>query len=914
MKLAMATTPRPGAGEIVRAYPRLLDPREHPDYSRRAVRPPNWETFGGRTHFTCLRSFEVKEGGIVGFVEEIEKYTRAHELGDVIWPSYPILFASNLGELADEIARRGLFLFDIWGYVPGSGPGGYWQQFKVPRDALALLEEKLGDRWFGTDIGEQDGRYIHGYAGQMTPASAGRLEQYFNFQRHFERMGDDLGHRHATLVSLNFGHYLLKEGTCTLIGAETAQALPNSQVYYAFIRGAGKQYGVPWFGNASVYNRWGYKTYGPSGTGSDGGFGPTKGASLSLMKRLLYTHVLYNSVIVGFEAMWLEGDRLTPIGAVQQAAQRWVRVHGQPGVMHTPVALMLDFLSGWSFPRHLYAEKIYRVWGNLPYGEGDFLTDAILDLLYPGYQDASYFHDERGFQAATPFGDIADCVLSDAPGWLLARYPVLVVAGELGGGREMRDKLERYAGEGGHLVMTAANLAKLPGGLAGRERVTGSVAFEFGRGRITLFARAFGVRPAEVMGPLTSEIDRALPKPFVLDDEVRRGLGEIFRGQSLFEVTGAGLSFVTGRKAPGDYTLGIANNSWRESEFRITSRAGEIESIRELPIDDAEKAAAGYLPEGVGGTEIGTSGADCIAGGDIRIFSVKVREAGVAEIAHVAPAARPRGRLLTLRQLRSIKEAVLSRPTFFAHFDGVVVDWRYVHEREMAAVEAEAGWIGRQGLRVAVDLSSAVNFYPTLRLVGNVAADYAASMATVSAVLGKMAALGARDLILSLHRQPENNFPREETEAGFERTLRAIAVEGEGLGATLHLRLAPNKPPAGLREGIALIDRVGRPSLKLAPALSLLVAEGVEPMELGPVLAGKIGFWLCAAPRRDAMGGLCDANAPMHSLEPGDLERARRWLGVDAGSGCVLDAILGSHDAEYLDACVLAAQSAQPEL
>jgi len=194
--------------------------------------------------------------------------------------------------LAEEIKRRDLYLFDIWGYVPGSGPGGYWQQFTPPAEALKMLETTLGERWLGTDIGEQDGRYIGGYANQMTPASGRRFEQYLNFQRFFERMGDDLGHRHATLVSLNFGHYLLKEGTFTLIGAETAQALPNNQVYYAFIRGAGKQYGVPWFGNASVYNRWGYKTYGSSGGSGGDTHGPTKGTSLRLMKRLLYNHIL----------------------------------------------------------------------------------------------------------------------------------------------------------------------------------------------------------------------------------------------------------------------------------------------------------------------------------------------------------------------------------------------------------------------------------------------------------------------------------------------------------------------------------------------------------------------------------------------------------------------------------------------
>ncbi|MEI2725210.1 MAG: hypothetical protein V9H26_17320 [Verrucomicrobiota bacterium] len=270
-----------------RVYSHLLDPREHPDYDRRAVKPPTWATFKHRTQFTTLRGFNVQDDRITGYAEELEKYTRTYELGDVIWPAYPILFAKNVGDLADEIKRRDLYLFDVWGYVPGSGSGGYWQQFKVPTEALATLEAKLGERWLGTDVGEQDGRYIGGYADQMTPASASRLEQYFNFQRHFERMGDDLGHKHATLVSLNFGHYLLKEGTYTLIGAETAQGLPNNQVYYAFIRGAGKQYGVPWFGNASVFNRWGYKTYGSAGGTGGETHGPTKGTSLSLLKRLL---------------------------------------------------------------------------------------------------------------------------------------------------------------------------------------------------------------------------------------------------------------------------------------------------------------------------------------------------------------------------------------------------------------------------------------------------------------------------------------------------------------------------------------------------------------------------------------------------------------------------------------------------
>ena len=41
-----------------RVYSHLMNPREHPDDTRRHVRPPDWNTFGNRTQFTSLRGFE----------------------------------------------------------------------------------------------------------------------------------------------------------------------------------------------------------------------------------------------------------------------------------------------------------------------------------------------------------------------------------------------------------------------------------------------------------------------------------------------------------------------------------------------------------------------------------------------------------------------------------------------------------------------------------------------------------------------------------------------------------------------------------------------------------------------------------------------------------------------------------------
>jgi hypothetical protein len=937
-----------------RLYTHLLAPQEHPDYNRRHVRPPTWETFGNRTQFTSLRGFGEKDGNLVNYEQEMDRYTRIDELGDVLWPAYPVIFAKNLSDLADEIKRRGLFLFDVWGFVPGSGPGGYWQQFKPPDCVFDLLESKLGEHWLGMDVGEQDGRYIGGYAPQIVPSSfprvteeqtsASRFQQYMYFQRHFQRMCDELGNKMSTLVSLNFGHYFLKEGVYTLIGAETAQGLPNGQVYYAFIRGAGKQYGVPWFGNVSVFNRWGYKTYGSEGDDHS----PTKGTSLSLMKRLMVSHILYNCVLVGFESGWFDGDKLSPIGQLQKETRQWVQEHDQPGVMQTPIALMLDFFSGWSFPRHLYTGDIYRVWGNLPYDNGDYLTDGILDMLYPGYQDSSYFHNESGFITPTPYGDVADCILSDAESWLLNRYPVIVIASEMSGGLELRENLQAYIEQGGVLVITSGNLAKLPDGLAGvqvdadriacesgskilfgTEKLTEEVPFElatlklpenarilatccempiaaeviYGKGQIIVLASPFGITKEPVIkAPVSSEIDKPLPKPYPILKHVRAILDKVFQSHTLFEV-GEGLSWIVCRKGVGEYTLGICNNSLQECPFNIISRIGNIKSIQELPLARSEKQAVGYLPGGFEGSEIGVSGENTIAGGDIRVFAVKVQEQNVEEIPHVAPSPRRKGRILPLSEIHSIKEAILARPTFFEHFDSVLIDWRYLHEKEKKALQEESGWIQRQGLRILVDLTSGINLYPDLRLLNNLEDDYNASMEIVRELLEKMVVLNARDLILSLHRFPENNFTGEESWKSFEETLRLICADAEKDGINVYLRMCQGKPPWNLQEAAQFINRVGAKNLHLAPSIGLLLAQKVNPADIAGLIREKVGLWLVSTPAFDIGGHLWNINAPLTSGDWG--AKIAEFISLAPNVPINLDAVYNNWDEVYQDMQVL---------
>jgi hypothetical protein len=913
-----------------------MDPRMHPDDERRSIKPPDAELFGNQTRFIALRSLEGD------YRRKLDQYTRQHDLGDIIWPAYTLLYDPDLPEIVQELKNRNLYLFDLWGYVPGSGPGGYWQQFKVPREALELFENELSDRWLGMDNGEQDGRYIGAYARQLYPSGSARERQYLNFQHHFEGLCNRLGNKMATLVSLNYGHYFMKEEVYTLIGAETAQGLPNTQLYYSFIRGAGKQYGVPWFGNASVWNRWGWKNY--SGN-TDYNGGDSEGTSLSLLKRLMYNHILYNCVAVGFESSLFDGeDRLSPIGQIQKSAHAWVREHGHPGVMYTPVAVMLDFFSGWTFPRHLYTSNVYRVWGNIPYEEGDHLTDGILDMFYPGYQDASYFHDETGFITPTPYGDIADCILSDSPLWLLKQYPVLILGGKINEGMALKDKLEAYVEMGGQLIMTAGNLASLPGGIAGMEAGSKTMDFEkgslisfvqfeveeetgfslremsfpskskiiascndvpaiiqsaYGNGMITIFSSDFGIcETGKDAGPVRLEIDHHLVSPYALLNHVRIALDQILDRVRIFDA-GEGLSLITCRKQKGEYTLGICNATWTEKPFQIKSFVGSIKKLEELKLDCREQQAIGFLPRDLE-NNTGVNSENTIAGGDIRIFMVHLEEESIEEIPFINPEPNPSGRGLTLRNITSIKEEILHRPDFFQHFDRVVVDWRYFHQREIKVLHNEAGWIKRQGLKITGDFSSGINLFPDLRLVLNDTAEYNRSLAVIRGTIDKMAALGVDELILTSHKMVENNFTREQFRESLVATLREICRYGLEYRMKVHFRISPWKYAGSVPQASNLAASVNEHNFYIAPSLAMLLDRQEEAGQNQEFLKNlKSEMIFISRPEHDIQGKLWNINKPVHACP--DQEKIKKFLELCPGKNYILDGIYRDRNEEYMD-------------
>lgn len=449
-------------------YPYGVEPEAYPEYKKRWARAITTKELGNKIQFTTLRRFNEVDGRLVDFKDDLDIYTEQFKLGNVIWPFCSTLYAENFKELVDEIKRRGLYLFDFWGYVPGTNPEKLsWGNFRPPVESVEYMYNQLGGHFLGLDNGEQDGRYIGSYAPMMCPNTQNRSKQYINFCDYFDRLCDDMHHYLVALCSLNYGHYFAKRGDHIMLGAETAQALPNSNLWYAYLRGAGKQYGLLWFGNASVWNRWGWKNYSEEGDhGLYNEHGVECGTSLSLLRRLIYSHYMYNCEILGYESGWfyteqMQGDKegkvipkLTPIGQLQHDAVGFTEKNGKPGILHTPIAILFDFYNGWTMPRHLYTRSIYRTWGNMPYEPGDYQAHALFSMLYPGYENSGFYRDERGFLTPTPYSDGFDVLFSDSRKEILEQYNTIVLVGAHKLNLETADKLKDFVNNGGHLIAT----------------------------------------------------------------------------------------------------------------------------------------------------------------------------------------------------------------------------------------------------------------------------------------------------------------------------------------------------------------------------------------------------------------------------------------------------------------------------
>ena len=463
-----------------RVYPYLPSPSTHYLYAIHTVKAPELSFFSPTSPrvtpgFAALRGIGMSDPS--AWPALVDKYVNStasggFDLANILWPDYRIVFSASWPVLGAYLSSRGLLLTDLGGFVPGGA-----SDFDVAAaPSFAAGVSALGGAFLGMDMGEQDVRWLWGYAAHTTPLGP---RQRFDAAMGFFDFSDEIvrksGGRMVALSSSVYAvHHWLKSGLFTLAGSETSQSNGNAQVLYAFVRGAAKSYGSLWYGQVSIFTCFGYKIPGdpsPSpGCATQSDHSPTCGTSLNLMKRLMYAQLAYNPAYFAFEGQWFYENNasvLTPIGALQQHAKAFFDARAAPpplpplGVHVPTIALLLDFFGGWARPCDAaYFQYRAATWGALPFDASDFFADAVLDTAFPGYRAGARLRNESGYQTPTPYGDAVDVLLSDALPTVLALYDTVVLAHRAAtDAADLAARLAAFVSAGGQLFLTAASLA-----------------------------------------------------------------------------------------------------------------------------------------------------------------------------------------------------------------------------------------------------------------------------------------------------------------------------------------------------------------------------------------------------------------------------------------------------------------------
>jgi len=167
-----------------------------------------------------------------------------------------------------------------------------------------------------------------------------------------------------------------------------------------------------------------------------------------------------------------------------------------------------------------------------------------------------------------------------------------------------------------------------------------------------------------------------------------------------------------------------------------------------------------------------------------------------------------------------------------------------------------------------------------------------------------MDALNARDLVVALHRCPENNISLKGWKDQMEVVLRRICRQAAEKGITVYLRQTPQRSKMDFGSlSHWVCERVKEPNFKPAPSLAAqMLAEEGDAAKIAKIIEqSDAGLWFVAAPAKDIHGQLWSLHRPL--AEQDILPDVQPM--VDALKKkkvrLVYDAIYPDVDAEYRD-------------
>jgi len=243
-----------------------------------------------------------------------------------------------------------------------------------------------------------------------------------------------------------------------------------------FIRGAARQFGLPWGWYVAVYfngpgkdGKWinnsvCYETVKPRGSYS---IMPEGGTSASAQRRCFYYAYLSGANAVtqeGWTSHFLTTN--TPSGRAELSKRGrnfsdfhdFTAAHPGRGVAYAPVAILTPFAQGYP----AYGGKS---WNQCPYTPGDYAIDALFFTIAPGWEREKGL--KKGIQEGnihnSRFAMMYDVLVPDSPqpkeefAKALFAYPAAILVGDYPDASKFEDVLAAYEKAGGRLIRLTAD-------------------------------------------------------------------------------------------------------------------------------------------------------------------------------------------------------------------------------------------------------------------------------------------------------------------------------------------------------------------------------------------------------------------------------------------------------------------------
>ena len=391
--------------------------------------------------------------------------------------------------------------------------GGWMQpeRYKSPikkRDVLKLLlktQKDFGNRFLALGYVEWSWGGVNMQAKHLKktcdkvfkiPYPANRDEGAAWWNRDYDlafKMFQDAGIPIYSYNATCLNHYEARKGV-SITGCEIGNDIECSPIELAFLRGASRQYKIPW-GVYTSGNGWGqrgrgyvnFNTYvrpderrlNPAEY-SNWYDGPYCGHPLSLQKRYLYASFMagtnflqrenYKLLANYDEATVYETDpRILALKDKKAYASPLARAYDyfyeniykkrDRGISYAPVALLYDKNHGYVFQYDMN-----HTVGNVPYTTADNQMRAITNTIFPweGKQPIV-----RRTMVTGPFGDIFDVITTDASQETIDCYSAIVLVGAARVDKKLAGKLKNFVKNGGLLFMVCEQMTPELWNLAG---------------------------------------------------------------------------------------------------------------------------------------------------------------------------------------------------------------------------------------------------------------------------------------------------------------------------------------------------------------------------------------------------------------------------------------------------------------